>query len=251
MNYVEEKLDKGHRVDGRKFDEVRKIEIETEISKNAEGSARCRLGETEVIVGVKLDVGEPYPDSPDKGTIIVNAELGPISNPDFSSGPPGSNATEVARLVDRGIRESGAIDFKKLCIRSGEKIWMLFIDIYTENDAGNLIDASCYGALAALKDLRIPKLENDKVVYGEYSKDKLKLEKLPVTFTFGKIGKHIIVDPSMDEEKFLDARISTGVDGTQIHSMQKNGDGTFTSDEVSSMIDIAMKKQDEVRKIVK
>ena len=251
MNYIEEKLGKGFRTDGRKFDEIRSIEIEKDISKNAEGSARCRLGETEVLVGVKLGVGEPYPDSPDKGSIIVNAELGPISNPKFVSGPPGAQATEVARLVDRGLRESGAIDFKKLCIKKGEKVWMLFIDIYTINDAGNLIDASCLGALAALKEIKIPKLKNDKVQHGEYGKETFKLEKIPVTFTFGKIGKHIIVDPISEEEKYLDARISIGVDGKQIHSMQKNGNGVFTIEEVENMIEIACKKQPEIKKLIK
>jgi len=73
--YMIKLLDKGNRIDGRKFDELRKIEISYDVSKHAEGAARVRLGDTEVLVGVKLEVGTPFPDKPDEGTIIVNAEI--------------------------------------------------------------------------------------------------------------------------------------------------------------------------------
>jgi len=251
MNHMEEKLTKGIRADGRKFDEIRKIEIEYNISKNAEGSARCRLGETEVLAGVKLEIGVPYTDSPDEGSIVVNAELGPISNPDFVSGPPGQEATEIARLVDRGLRESHAVDFKKLCITKGEKCWIYLIDIYTINDSGNLIDAAYYASLAALKEIKMPKVKDDKIVFGEYTKDKVKLEKFPINFTFGKIGKHIIIDPSMEEEKFLDARLTLAVDNKHIHSMQKNGNGILTLEEIEQIIEIAFRKEIEVKKYFK
>src|SRR3989344_7084886 len=101
-DYIRSLIEKGKRIDGRKLDEFRKIIIETNISKNSAGSARCRMGETEVIVGVKFDVGEPYPDNPDEGTIIVTAELIPLASPDFESGPPSPKSVELARIVDRG-----------------------------------------------------------------------------------------------------------------------------------------------------
>ena len=135
-------LDANTRLDGRKFNEYRTpIEIEYGVVKTAEGSARVKIGETDVMVGVKLEVGEPYPDTPNEGTIIVGAELLPMSNPEFEPGPPGIQAIELARVVDRGIRESKALDFKKLCITPGEKIWIVIIDICPINDAGNLFDA--------------------------------------------------------------------------------------------------------------
>ena len=199
-DYILSLIQQDKRSDERKFDEYRDIKIELNISKNAEGSARCKIGETEVLVGVKMDVGEPYPDSPDEGTIIVTAELTPIASPNFELGPPGSQATELARIVDRGIRESQAVDFKKLCIKKGELIWMVFIDIYPLNDDGNLIDASVLGALAALKHARFPKLEKDKVVFGEFTDKKLGLTKLPVTLTFGKINDKILLDLNSKEE---------------------------------------------------
>lgn len=250
-DYLISLIQQNKRIDERKLDEHREIKIEYNISKNAEGSARCKIGETEVLVGVKMDIGEPYPDNPDEGTIIVTVELSPIASPLFELGPPGSQATELARIIDRGIRESKAIDFKKLCIKEGEKAWMIFIDVYPMNDDGNLIDAGVLAALAALKIAKYPKIKDDKVVYGEFTNEKLKLERLPINFTFGKIGNKIILDPNSKEEVALDARLSVSVNEGNIHAMQKGGDAGLTEEEIEKMIDIAMKKEKEIRGLLK
>src|SRR3989344_5883638 len=106
-NHIIRLFESGVRLDGRKLTDYRKpLTVEYGVSKTAEGSARVKMGETEVIVGVKAEVTEPYPDTPDEGSIIVGAELLPLSNPDFDLGPPCIEAIELARIVDRGIRES-------------------------------------------------------------------------------------------------------------------------------------------------
>lgn len=248
--YIISLVEQGKRLDGRKFDQHREISVETYISKNSEGSARCKIGDTEVLVGVKMDVGTPYSDSPDEGSIIVTTELSPIASPDFELGPPGVEATEIARIVDRGIRESKAVDFKKLCITSGEKCWIFFIDIYPINDDGNLIDASALGALAALKNTRFAKLENNKVVFGDFTDKKVELEKTPITFTFVKIKNSILLDPHTREEKAAGARLSIAVHNGKIHAMQKGGDKGFTESDIEMMIDIAIKKEKDLKKVI-
>ena len=243
-------LNANTRLDGRKLTEYRKpIEVEYGITKTAEGSARVKIGETEVIVGIKMEVGEPYPDTPDEGTIIVGAELLPLSNPDFELGPPGIQAIELARVVDRGIRESKAVNFKKLCIEHGKKVWLLIIDICTLNDAGNLFDASSLAALAALKDARFPAFDGEKVDYKEKTDKKLPLEKMPIAVTVIKIGDKFIVDPDTEEEKAIDARltISSIEDGT-LCALQKGGDFPLTMQDVDKMLDIGIEKGKELRK---
>ena len=66
---------KGLRLDERKLDQFRKLKIETGVTKSAEGSARVTLGDTIVLAGVKLEIGKPYPDTPDQGGLMVGAEL--------------------------------------------------------------------------------------------------------------------------------------------------------------------------------
>ena len=70
----------GKRADGRKFDEFRNIKIEVNVVNKAEGSAKVTIGNTQVISGIKIDIGEPYPDSPDSGVMTTAAELIPMAS---------------------------------------------------------------------------------------------------------------------------------------------------------------------------
>lgn len=245
---VESFLKEGKRLDKRAFDEYRKIEIKTGISKNADGSARVNLGGTEVACGIKSELGTPYPDSQDEGSISVGMELLPLASPSFESGPPSKESVEIARVVDRGIRESKTLDFKKLCIKEGEKVWVVFIDLYALNDNGNLFDASSIAALAALMDARMPKIENEKIVRGEYE-GKFKLERKPLLSTFAKIGNSIVLDPSLAEEKALQGRFSVATtEDDYLTAFQKGNGGGFSVQEIDNCIDIALKKSKEIRK---
>ncbi len=250
--YIVSLLSKDKRVDGRKLEEFRKpIIVETGVSIHAEGSARVLIGNTEVMAGVKMAVGTPFPDTPDQGVLITGAELLPLSNPDFESGPPGGPATELARVVDRGIRESKMIDTKKLCIKEGELVWMIYLDIYTVNDDGNLLDASALAAVAALRNAVLPKLENNKVVYGEFTKEKLPLKRMPITCTLYKIGQRFVVDVNTKEEKAVDARLTVAVSEDDIiNALQKGGSKGLTLEEIDTMIDVAIKKTKELRKVL-
>ena len=251
-DYIVSLLNKDLRIDQRGLTDFRKpITIEYNVSENAEGSARVTMGETQVIAGIKLNVGVPYADSPDQGVLIVGVELLPLSSPDFESGPPDAWATELARVVDRGIRESEMIDVKKLCIRKGELVWTIFLDIYTINDAGNLIDASALAAVAALKHAFLPKLDGDKVLFGEHTKTKIPIVKTPVTVTAFKIGNKIIIDPTTNEEKSADARLSVAVsEKGVIHALQKGGSKGLSFEDIEHMIDLAEQKSKELRKVI-
>ena len=121
-NMMKKMFAEDKRFDGRKPFDSRDIEVEYDVSNKAECSARVKMGKTEVIVEIKMQVGAPYPDSPDKGNLMVSADLLPLASPRYESGPPKFNAIELPRLVDRMIRESGMINFEKLCIKKGEKV---------------------------------------------------------------------------------------------------------------------------------
>src|SRR3972149_6871234 len=94
-------IDAGKRLDGRGLTDYREFTIEEGLIERAEGSARIRLGKT--------DMGAPFPDTPNDGVLTVNAELVPLASPSYEPGPPDENSIELARIVDRGIRESKAL----------------------------------------------------------------------------------------------------------------------------------------------
>ncbi|MBN1544204.1 exosome complex protein Rrp42 [Candidatus Woesearchaeota archaeon] len=248
-NQVISLLSKQTRLDGRKPHEYREVKVETGVSKNAEGSAKVKIGDTEVIAGVKLEVMKPYPDQPDQGSMMVNVELYPMSSPEFETGPPDIFAIELARITDRAIRESKTLDTKKLCIEAGEKAWMVVIDVCTLNDAGNLYDAIYLAAMAAMKDAVFPAFDGVKLEYKNKTEEKLPLSRVPVSVTVFKYGDHILVDPTNEEEKAIDARLTVGVlENGNICSLQKGGDVAIVADDIFRMVDLAKQKSQELRK---
>ena len=112
-------LAKGKRLDDRGLLDYRPLKIEVGVIEKAEGSAKVSLGDTQVIAGVKVEVDRPFPDTPDKGLLIVNAEVLPLASAYSEPGPPDEDAIELARVVDRGVRESGMIELEKLVIEPG------------------------------------------------------------------------------------------------------------------------------------
>lgn len=246
--YILTLASKGARIDKRKPHEFRKIEVEKNYLEKPEGSARVRIGNTEVIAGVKIDVGEPFSDRPDEGVLMTGAEFSPIASPNFEKGPPTEDAVELARVVDRGIRESGSIDTKKLCIKSGEKVWMVFVDIHIINHDGNLIDAAALASIIALHNTKMPEYSGGKVNYDKKTKS-LPVKYKPIALTFSKIGDKIFIDPSLEEENASVARLTiTTMDNGNICAMQKGGPEPLTRDEIDSMMELSIKKGEEMRK---
>jgi exosome complex component RRP42 len=250
--HINNSLKENVRLDGRKKEEYRKIEIETGVIKTAEGSARVKCGNTEVLAGVKLCIGEPFPDIPDEGVLMVGAELLPLSNPEFESGPPSTESIEVARVIDRGIRESQAIDTKKLCIKKGEEVWMVMLDVLPINTDGNLIDVGGLAAIAALLDCRMPSYKDGKVDVKNMTDKKLPINEIPIPVTVVKIGDNFLLDPVESEEEVLDARLTvTVMEDGRLCALQKGGDSPLTTEDIKKMFDLALKKAADLRELIK
>ncbi|MFA6023393.1 MAG: exosome complex protein Rrp42 [Candidatus Pacearchaeota archaeon] len=245
---ISQYLASGKRFDNRKVDEFRDISIECGLSKKAEGSAKVKVGKTEVWVGVKMETAEPYPDSPNKGNLMVTAELLPLSNSKYEYGPPRFEAIELGRLVDRGIRESGYINFEKLCIKEGEKVWSVVIDVYSINDDGNLLDAAFIGALAAIKSAKLPHYDEktEKIDYEKEAKGAIPLtENMPFNFSVYQIGDIIFFDPTIEEEAAAHGRLILAAIPTnpiKICSMQKGDTLEISPEKFAEMLEMVEKK---------
>ncbi|WEL19462.1 exosome complex protein Rrp42 [Candidatus Nanohalococcus occultus] len=241
------------RLDGRDLKEFREIEVETDyIHETAEGSAKVSIGKTQVVVGIKIGVESPYSDRPDEGTIVTNAELAPMAAREYESGPPQEEGVELARVVDRGIRESEAVDLEELCIEPGEKVMTVFIDVHVLNDDGNLIDASSLGAMAALKTGYIPVYdeEEDTLVRGEKDRD-IPIDTEPVTVTGHKIGEEIFWDVTGEEEDARDARLTVSINEKgNVVAMQKGETEPFSQDEINQIIEEAESQTQDLREIL-
>jgi len=249
---IAELISKEMRLDGRGIKDYREVNLEMGVVERAEGSARVRLGKTEVMVGTKIEVGEPFSDVPDQGVLTVNAELVPLASPTFEPGPPDENSIELARVIDRGIRWSKAIALEELCAVPGKKAFIVFVDVYVLNHDGNLIDASALASLAALLNTKMRKYEvKDGEVELKSGYTQLPVRNHPVAVTFAKINDKLVVDPSLEEEQIMDARltITTGKDG-KICAIQKGGYGYFTKEQIFEAAKIAEEKAEQLRKLV-
>jgi exosome complex component RRP42 len=244
-------LREGKRLDGRGFDDIRSIKVTPNFVSKAEGSAEAWLGESRVIAGVKINVGKPFADTPDEGVIITSAELSPIGSPTFELGPPGEQAIELARVVDRGIRHSLAIQRTDFCIKAGAFVYLLMVDLYILADHGNLIDVSTLAAVGALMTTQIPKVNITEEGEAEILEETfpLKMGAPPLSITFAKIDDYILVDPTLEEEQVMSGRLTIAIDGDDtIASMQKQGQGPLTRQEINDCIDRAITIVKKMRK---
>lgn len=251
-NHIKKNLKNGVRIDERGLWEFRDITIKTDVVAAAEGSSDVSLGNTRIITGLKYDIGTPFPDLPDEGVCTVMAELLPLASPLFERGPPDEQSIELARVVDRGIRHADCIQTKNLCIKEKEAVYILFLDMYVINYAGNLIDCGGIGALTALVSAQLPKgrwnEETEEAEWtGTYFKTEDLVNELPLAITFGKLDDIVFVDPSLPEELVADGTVTFSCTEGNITSIQKSGAATFTFEEIRELGKKAMDISKDLR----
>ena len=257
-------LTKGSRIDERLFDEPRVINAEVNIIPNANGSALVRLGHTKILTGVKVEIGTPFPDTPEEGNLVVNAEFLPHASPVFEPGPPDERAVELARIIDRSLRDVRAIDLSKLVIIPGKKVWNIFIDIYVIDYDGNMIDASSLATLIALMNTRIPQVSVDQstneIIIQKDNYQPIPLSRRVVTATLAKItdentgSRFYLADPSLEEEIISDTLITIAYseDGL-LTGIQKSGISSIPREDIPKILELtrrlAMKYFERVKEI--
>jgi exosome complex component RRP42 len=242
-------ISKGRRLDGRNLDEVRPIHIELDIIEKANGSARVKLGNSEVVAGVKVETGEPFEGLENKGALILSAEVLPTASPYSEPGPPDEETIELARVVDRGIRESQMIDLDKLVLVPGKIVYTIFVDCSVINADGNLFDATSYAVVSALISSKLPvfEVQDDKVVDTGKRQDP-PITTIPVSITSVRIGDIVILDATAEEEACMDARITLTTNSNGHYTaIQKGSTGAFTIEQIRKTADIARIKGEEIR----
>ena len=244
-----EAISKGKRLDGRNLDEIRPIEAEVNVIRKANGSSKVNLGNSEVVAGVKVETGRPFEGLENKGALILSAEILPTASPYIEPGPPDEETIELARVVDRGIRESEMIDLDKLVLVPGEIVYTIFVDCSIINADGNLFDATSYAVVSALISSKIPifKVQDGKVLdSGDVQEPPLTT--IPISITAARVGDTVILDPTAEEEACMDARITiTTNSNSDFTAVQKGSTGAFTLEQLKKAAEAARIKGIEVR----
>ncbi|GLC35680.1 hypothetical protein PLESTB_000483100 [Pleodorina starrii] len=194
------------RLDGRRPYDSRKPKFQFSLD---DRSATVALGSTRVLSVVTASLEAPFPDRPSEGPLRFNVEFSPMASPAFEPGRPGEDAIQIGRLIERGLRQSGAVDQEALCVVAGRKVWALRVDCHVLDHGGNLLDAAFLSALAALMAFRKPEVEvggesgTEILVHPPEVREPLPLtiHHLPVAVTFALFqgGDLLVVDPSWRE----------------------------------------------------
>ncbi|KAK2075712.1 hypothetical protein QBZ16_001821 [Prototheca wickerhamii] len=154
-----------------------------------------RAGRSTAVAGIKLEVSHPDPETPEEG--FFNVQL-------------------TERLRDL-LTAPEFCDLGQLSIAGGKAVWALYLDIYVIDDDGSLLDVCLLAALAALRALRLPKVEMNKegsVVLSEDSSEErpLHLKTLLCALTAGQLDGKLLVDLTSEEEGLVDSKVELVVD---------------------------------------
>ncbi|GJN66619.1 3' exoribonuclease [Purpureocillium lilacinum] len=204
--FVLKALEEGLRIDNRKFDQFRPLQLSFG---DEYGVADVQCGKTRVVAKVSAEVTVPYTDRPFDGIFTITSELSPMVAPSFEVNRPTETEVLLSRLLEKTVRRSGALDTESLCLIAGQKCWSVRADLHVLSHDGNLIDAACLAVVAALRHFRKPdtSIEGEALtVYTAAEREPVPLSWLHspfcVTFSFfGEGGDTVLLDTTWLEEQ--------------------------------------------------
>ncbi|CAN1355591.1 Exosome complex component RRP42 [Linum perenne] len=216
QHFIKGGIDQNIRCDGRKRDSYRPIFVETGVIPQANGSARIRMGATEVIASVKAELGRPSALHPDKGKVAI-----------FVDCSPGRGGEELS--AELSVTLQG-------CLLGGT------------SGAGAGIDLKSL-IVAALANTAIPRVNVSAGAAGDEQPEvdisdeeflQFDTSAVPVIITLTKIGRHYIVDATSEEESQMSSAVSISVNRKgHICGLTKRGGASLDPSVISDMVSVA------------
>ncbi|KAL4716534.1 hypothetical protein ACJJTC_010198 [Scirpophaga incertulas] len=212
------------RSDGRTNIDYRPMELETDVVSHASGSARLRLANTDILVGVKTEIDLPNNDQPGYGKLEFFVDCSANATPEFEGRGGEQLANSISNMMQKAYQSSDAFDLKQLCIFEGKQCWKLYIDILILECGGNLCDAVSLAVKAALYNTRLPSVKTALLDGGNvdlqlsddpYDNKLLNVDLAPLLVTLCKIGDKFVVDPSAEEENCSVISLIVGATGNK------------------------------------
>ncbi|AGO09866.1 AaceriAAL124Wp [[Ashbya] aceris (nom. inval.)] len=159
--FILEALRQNLRLDGRKFDQFRDVEIELG---SEYGDVTITMGKTKIHCRISAQISQPYEDRPFEGLFVISTEMSPMAGAQFENGNnTGEDEVLISRMIEKAVRRSSAMDLEGLCIIAGSKCWAIRADVHFLDCDGGFIDASCIAVMTGLLHFRKP----DVSVQGE------------------------------------------------------------------------------------
>jgi len=202
------------------------------------------MGTTKVLASVTGEIVEPTNDRPNEGQIMFNVDFSPMASPYFDSSRPSPKSVEIARLVERCVKDAGAVDTETLCIVAGQRVWMLRVDVRVLNYDGNMTDCCALAAVAALVYYRRPDItvtSHGVTIHSEEEKDfiPIQLNFWPISNTYAYFTEpdEAVVDPSLSEDLTCDSHITIAMNAQkEVCCIQKPGGSAVSHDIVMGCV---------------
>lgn len=255
--FIHDGLKHNIRVDGRQPYDMRNVKIN--FGQNV-GSVEVQLGTTRALATVSAEIVPPFPDRPSEGFLNFFVDFSPMASPSFQSNRPSDKAVELSRVVERGIKESRALDTEALCLVAGEKVWAIRCDVHVTDCGGNMTDAVNLAAVVALLHFRRPDVT---VVGGKVTvhpvDDRqpmaLAIHHVPISLTcaFFKINDEvkIVADPGLKEEAVCEGVLTVTVNvHKEICCIQKAGGLAISSEHVLLCSKLAASKAEQITSLI-
>jgi ribonuclease PH len=231
------------RIDGRKFDQLRPVEIIPNVNKFAEGSCLIRCGNTHVLCTASVEERTPPHVPYGEGWVTAEYSMLPRANRerskrDVTKGKLSPRSAEIQRLVGRALR--AAIDMKKL----GERTITIDCDVL-QGDGGTRT-ASVTGGYVALA-LACRWLREE----GYLHQDPLKSPVAAVSA--GIVADELLLDLCYEEDSsaMVDLNCVMTGDG-ELVEIQGTGEGrAFTIKEQRALVDLCAKGIKELQALQK
>jgi len=219
------------RLDGRKFDETRKIEAKVGIIKRANGSAYFRMGNTIAYAAVygPRNLYPRFLQNPEKGILRCNYNMMPFSSSNERVKPGGSRRSkEISLVTEKALLPVLNLD------EYPNSVVDVFIEL-PQTEAGSRCAGICAASMA-LADA------------GLFMKD------LVAAVSVGKVDDKLLVDLDYSEESYEDSHvadipIAIMPNSDKITLIQM--DGKITKEELKKLIEMAKKTCKQIYEIMK
>ncbi|KAJ6662001.1 hypothetical protein lerEdw1_012848 [Lerista edwardsae] len=202
-------------------------------------------GQTDILVGVKAEMGTPKLDKPKEGYLEFFVDCSANAAPEFEGRGGEELGTEIANTLYRIFNNESSLDLKLLCINPREHCWVLYVDVLLLECGGNLFDAISVAVKAALFNTRIPKV---RVVEDEGGRE-IELSDDPfdcIRLNVDNIGYRHVVDATLQEEACSLASLLISVTSRgSLTCMKKVGRGSLDPESIFEMMEQQQKLQQQ------
>lgn len=231
------------RIDGRKNEELRPVEILPHINKFAEGSCLIRCGNTHVLCCASVEEGAPKHVPEGTGWVTAEYSMLPRANRerskrDIAKLKLSPRSAEIQRLVGRSLR--ACVDMEKLGDRT------ITIDCDVLQGDGGTRTASVTGGFVALS-LAVRKLMADGILTEDPLVDSV------CAVSAGIVNDELLLDLCYEEDSSAQVDLNCVMTGDGgIVELQGTGEGrAFTIEEQRALVDLCARGIRELQTIQK